>query len=146
MSLLRFTLTFTGTVNTDGGKRDAAFIGLTEGELIANLGDTVSHVVANGFLTGDSPATLDSHEHSIRVVATSWPVDSKNLSSVVEEVDAMDWQFSELARLITDLETQPSASSRACMAKVARRHLDTLVQRAFRAKQVAGGLLVHKAN
>lgn len=70
----------------------------------------------------------------------------KNRSSVCEEIDAMDWQFSELARLLTELEKQPDACGRGYMAKEARRRLDTLVQRAFRAKQIARGLRVPKAN
>lgn len=70
----------------------------------------------------------------------------ENRSSVGEEIDAMDWQFSQLARLLTDLEKQPDASSREYIAKEARRRLDTLVQRAYRAKQIARGLRVPKAN
>lgn len=69
-----------------------------------------------------------------------------NRSSVGEEIDAMDWEFSNLSRLLTELEKQPDESSRGFMVKEARRCLDTLVQRAFRAKQISRGLRVTKAN
>lgn len=58
----------------------------------------------------------------------------------------MDWHFSQLAGLLTDLEKQPDASAREYIAKEARRRLDTLVQRAYRANQIARGLRVPKAN
>lgn len=74
-----------------------------------------------------------------------WPTDP-NRSSVIDEIDAMDWQFSEMARLLTDIERYPDPSARAGAVKEARRRLDTLVQRAYRAKQVARGLRVPKAN
>lgn len=146
MALLHFTMTVTGTVNTDGGDSAASHLALSEAELAANLVDAVSHITGAGMVTGDSPATLDVHAHTVRVVGMPYRMDAKDLSSVVEEVDAMDWQFSELGRLISDLEKQPSASSREFIAKQARRRLDTLVQRAFRARQVSMGMLVHKAN
>lgn len=69
-----------------------------------------------------------------------------NRSTVVEEIDAMDWQFSNLFRLIAEMEGQNSESSREYLAKEARRRLDTIVQRAYRAKQVARGLRVPRAN
>lgn len=69
-----------------------------------------------------------------------------NRSSVGDEIDAMDWSFSELSRLLTDLEKEPNASAREYIAKTARRRLDTLVQRAFRAGQIARGIRVPKAN
>lgn len=68
-----------------------------------------------------------------------------NRSTVAEEIDAMDWQFSELARLITDLEKQPDKTAREFAAKMARRHLDTLLQRAYRAKLIAQGQRITKS-
>lgn len=79
------------------------------------------------------------------VVSSIKPADPDR-STVVDEVDAMDWDFSELAKLLTQLEEQPSLSSRQFIVKEARRRLDTLVQRAYRAKQIARGLRVTKAN
>lgn len=69
-----------------------------------------------------------------------------NRSTVAEELDAMEWQFSELARLITDLERQADRTAREFMAESARRHLNTIVQRAYRAKLVSLGQRVTKAN
>lgn len=66
-------------------------------------------------------------------------------STVPDEIDAMDWQFSQLARLITDLENYQDKGARGYAARSARRHLDTLVQRAFRAKLIAQGQRVTKA-
>ncbi|UDM18872.1 hypothetical protein [Vogesella sp. XCS3] len=69
-----------------------------------------------------------------------------NRSTVAEEIDAMDWQLSELARLITDLERQTDRTAREFMANSARRHLDTLVQRVYRAKLISLGQRVTKQN
>jgi hypothetical protein len=66
-------------------------------------------------------------------------------STVQEEIDAMDWQFGELARRISELESSQDRTAREFAAKAARRHLDTLVQRAHRAKLIAQGLRVTKA-
>ena len=68
----------------------------------------------------------------------------ENRSSVGEEVAAMDWDFSNLGRLLSELEAQPDQYARACMVKEARRRLDKLVQRAYRAQQIASGLRVLK--
>lgn len=65
-------------------------------------------------------------------------------STVAEEIDAMEWQFSELARLITDLERLSCSTARESAAKMARRRLNTLVQRADRAKQISLGQRVTK--
>lgn len=65
-------------------------------------------------------------------------------SSVGEEIDAMDWEFSNLSRLLTELVEQPDTSSREFIVKEARRRLDTLAQRAYRAKQLSRGLRVLK--
>jgi hypothetical protein len=65
-------------------------------------------------------------------------------STVGEEIDAMDWQFSELARRITELESYQDETAREYAAKAARRHLDVLVQRAYRAKLIAQGQHVAK--
>ncbi|WP_219096288.1 hypothetical protein [Pseudomonas sp. UMAB-40] len=73
------------------------------------------------------------------------PLD-KTRSTVGEEIDAMDWEFSNLARLLTELETQPDESTRTFIAKEARRRLDRLVQRAYRAKQITCGLKVTKTS
>lgn len=51
-----------------------------------------------------------------------------------------------LARLITDLERQADRTAREFMAEAARRHLNTIVQRAYRAKLVSLGQRVTKAN
>lgn len=69
-----------------------------------------------------------------------------NRSTIIEELDAMDWQFSQLARLLTEIEGTPDAHGRGCSVREARRRLDTLLQRSYRAKQVARGLRVPKAN
>lgn len=66
-------------------------------------------------------------------------------STVGIEIDAMDWQFSELVRLITDLERHEDKTARECAAKLARMHLNTLVQRAYRAKLIAGGQRITKS-
>lgn len=68
-----------------------------------------------------------------------------NRSTVAEEIDAMDWQFSELARLITAIEKQSDKTAREFAAKTARRHLETLVQRAYRAKLIAQGKRITKS-
>jgi hypothetical protein len=70
----------------------------------------------------------------------------ENRSTLGEEIDAMDWDFSNLSRLLTELEKQPDESTRAYMVKDARRRLNNLVQRAYRAKQISRGLRVPKAN
>lgn len=67
-------------------------------------------------------------------------------STVAEEVDAMDWSLSELARLITDLECLDDSTAREFTAKSARRHLNNVCQRAYRAKLIASGQRVTKAN
>jgi len=69
-----------------------------------------------------------------------------NRSTILEELDAMDWQFSQLARLLTEIEGTPDAHGRACSVREARRRLDTLLQRSYRANQIARGLRVPKAN
>lgn len=69
-----------------------------------------------------------------------------NRSSVADEIDAMDWQFSELARLITDLENQSDKSLREITAKSARYRLDVILQRAYRAKIISQGQRVTKSN
>jgi hypothetical protein len=66
-------------------------------------------------------------------------------SSVSEEIQAMDWDFSNLSRLLGELESQPDASSRVFIVKEARRRLNNLVQRAYRADQLSRGLRVTKA-
>lgn len=66
-------------------------------------------------------------------------------SSVTEEVQAMDWDFSNLSRLLGELESQPDESSRGFIVKEARRRLNNLVQRAYRAEQLSRGLRVTKA-
>lgn len=66
-------------------------------------------------------------------------------STVLDELDAMGWQFSQLARLITEIERAQDASERGFAAREARRRLDTLVQRSHRANQIARGLRVPKA-
>lgn len=142
MESLKFSLTFSGTVSPNGGDIEADSIAMTKDDLVANLEQAVSYITGNGLVTGETPATLEDHDTFIRVENES---DDENLSSVAEEIDSMDWHFSELARLITDLEKQPSASSRESMAKEARLRMNTLVQRAYRAKQVSSGLRVYKA-
>lgn len=69
-----------------------------------------------------------------------------NRSTILDELDAMDWQFSQLARLLTEIEGTPDAAARGCSLREARRRLDTLVQRTYRANQIARGLRVPKAN
>lgn len=69
-----------------------------------------------------------------------------NRSTIHEELDAMDWQFSQLARLLTEIEGAPDAHGRGCSLREARRRLDTLLQRSYRANQIARGLRVPKAN
>lgn len=66
-------------------------------------------------------------------------------STVSEELDAMDWQHRELARLLSEIERSPHPSFREDQINEARRRLNTLVQRVFRAKQIARGLRVPKA-
>lgn len=66
-------------------------------------------------------------------------------SSVGEEIDAMDWQFGELARRITELERCDDKTAREYSAKAARRHLDVLVQRAYRAKLISQGQRIPRA-
>ncbi|ELG7182301.1 TPA: hypothetical protein ACP3ZG_004803 [Pseudomonas aeruginosa] len=69
-----------------------------------------------------------------------------NRSTILEELDAMDWQFSQLARLLTEIEKTPDAYGRDISVREARRRLDTLLQRSYRANQIARGLRVPKAN
>lgn len=40
---------------------------MTTGELVANLEQAVSDILGEGRVTGDTPATLDSNEHRVRV-------------------------------------------------------------------------------
>lgn len=67
-------------------------------------------------------------------------------STIVDEIDAMDWLFSELARLISELEDCMDRPAREYRAKVAKRHLDALVLRANRAKLISLGQRVTKSN
>jgi hypothetical protein len=67
-------------------------------------------------------------------------------STVEIEIDGMDWHFSELARLITDLERLDDQSARASAAKMARFRLDKLLNNAYRAKEIARGQRVVKQN
>jgi len=67
-------------------------------------------------------------------------------STVEIEIDAMDWHFSELARLISDLERLDDQSARASAAKMARFRLDKLLNNAYRAKVIGSGQRVVKQN
>lgn len=64
-------------------------------------------------------------------------------STVTEELKALDWQLSELARALTDFErsrgSDPHAIDRA------RRYLDCAAQRSHRAQLIAQGVRVPKA-
>lgn len=79
-----------------------------------------------------------------RVLHLAPPPEDPNLSTVGEELKALDWQLSELARTLTDV-AGCDGSSRDYAIKRARRHLDTAIQRSFRAQQIAQGLKVPKA-
>ena len=67
MTPLHFTLFFSGTVQPNGGNENANDIAMTAGELVANLEQAVSDILGEGRVTGDTPATLDSNEHRVRV-------------------------------------------------------------------------------
>lgn len=69
-----------------------------------------------------------------------------NCSSVTEELDAMEWQFSELARQLTEIDASTNATVRQYGVEGARRCLGTLVQRAYRAKLIAQGHRVTKVS
>lgn len=69
-----------------------------------------------------------------------------NRSSVADEIDAMDWHFSELARLITDLVAQQDKALREVTADTARYRLNIIFQRAYRAKLISQGQRVTKSN
>lgn len=64
-------------------------------------------------------------------------------STVAEELKALDWQLSELARVLTDIENSRGSDPHAVAR--ARRFLDTAAQRSHRAQQIARGLRVPKA-
>lgn len=82
---------------------------------------------------------------SVLASAASTDQTDPELSSVAEEVDAIEWPLGEIAKALTEMQTQPSTSERSHIAKRARSYLDTVLLRAFRAKQISQGLRVHKA-
>lgn len=57
----------------------------------------------------------------------------------------MDWQVSELSKLLTELEQLSDESGKAIVVKQARRRLNLLLQRSHRAQQIARGLRVPRA-
>lgn len=57
----------------------------------------------------------------------------------------MDWQVCELAKLLTEVERSSDETGRAFAAGQARRRLDALLQRSYRAQQIARGLRVPRA-
>lgn len=65
-------------------------------------------------------------------------------STIKEELDALDWQLSEIARHLSDMEKFNDAGKEYAIAQ-ARRCLNTSIQRSYRAKQLADGLRVLKA-
>ncbi|RRS16532.1 hypothetical protein IPC1147_33560 [Pseudomonas aeruginosa] len=64
-------------------------------------------------------------------------------STVAEELEALDLQICELAMLLTELE-----SAQRCEMDIvsrARRRLNTMLQRSYRAQQIVRGLRVPRA-
>lgn len=57
----------------------------------------------------------------------------------------MDWQVCELAKLLTEVERSSDETGRAFAVGQARRRLDALLQRSYRAQQIARGLRVPRA-
>lgn len=65
-------------------------------------------------------------------------------STVEEELKALDWQLSEIARCLSEIESGNRAGGDHAI-KRARRHLDTALQRSHRAKQISIGIRVPKS-
>jgi hypothetical protein len=78
-----------------------------------------------------------SNVHSIRQ-------NDGDRSTVGEEVEAMDWEISNIFRLLSELEKQPNESSRGFMVAEAKRRLNKVTARAYRAEQLSRGLRVTK--
>jgi len=71
------------------------------------------------------------------------PIDH-TLSSVTEELDAFDYQLSQISIELSNIEQFDNAG-RGHAIKNARRALETALQRSYRAKQIARGISVNKA-
>lgn len=71
------------------------------------------------------------------------PIDNTR-SSVVEELDSLDYQLSLISRELSNIE-EFDECGRGHAIKSARRALDTALQRSYRAKQVSKGIKVNKA-
>lgn len=81
-------------------------------------------------------------EQQLTRVRSIFPEDPAR-STVEEELEALDLQISELATLLTELE-----SAQRCEVDIvgrARRRLNTMLQRSYRAQQIARGLRVPRA-
>lgn len=68
-----------------------------------------------------------------------------NRATISEELEALDWQVCELARLLTEVEQSRDETGKAYAVEQARRHLNALLQRSYRAQQIARGLKVPRA-
>lgn len=83
--------------------------------------------------------SFDQFMKDMRVKAES--ISDPDRSTIEEELDALDWQLREIARTLTEAES-PNQTVREYAIKAIRRHLDTAIQRSYRAKQIAKGLRV----
>lgn len=68
-----------------------------------------------------------------------------NYSTVVDELNALDWQLSEIGRSLNSIEMRKDATGRESEIRMARHRLNTAVQRSHRAQQIASGLRVPKS-
>lgn len=68
-----------------------------------------------------------------------------DLSTIKDELSALDWQLSEIARILHEVAKCRDETGRVGLIASARRCLDRAVQRSYRATQLHEGLRVFKA-
>lgn len=104
MSMLHFSVTITGAVSPNGGDEEANGFAMTAADLLGNLEHAVSSVTANGLVTGDTPATLDETDNSVRVstsrfdtmampVISTAHLDAQTARSLLTDESQRDWGF-----------------------------------------------------
>ena len=67
MTSLRFKVAFKGEVAPDGNDPEVGDIAMTRDELKCALHQAIQHVIRNGLITGDSPATLEDFSVDVYV-------------------------------------------------------------------------------
>lgn len=85
---------------------------------------------------------FDKFMKDMRVKAES--ISDPDRSTIEDDLDALVWQLREIARTLTEAES-PNQSVRQYALKAIREHLDTAIQRSYRAKQIDKGQRVPKA-